>query len=150
MARVTVEDCLDKVGNRFALVILAAERARQLSKGARALVRCDNKPAVTALREIADGKVKFNENVTEIRAMGDDRIDLRIDGIEPLKRSLGSLTGGDLARAHELGQFGRGNRSNGNASSDQYLLMIGWTLVRIYVRTFVTTAASSGVSSSMS
>jgi hypothetical protein len=44
----------------------------------------------------------------EIRAMGDDRIDLRIDGIEPLKRSLGSLTGGDLARAHELGQFGRG------------------------------------------
>ena len=66
MARVTVEDCLDKVGNRFALVILAAERARQLSKGARPLVRCDNKPAVTALREIADGKVKFNENVTEI------------------------------------------------------------------------------------
>src|ERR1700761_4268741 len=66
MARVTVEDCLDKVGNRFALVILAAERARQLSKGARALVRCDNKPAVTALREIADGKVRFQEDVTEM------------------------------------------------------------------------------------
>ena len=66
MARVTVEDCLEKVGNRFALVILAAERARQLSKGARPLVRCDNKPAVTALREIADGKVKFTEDVTDI------------------------------------------------------------------------------------
>jgi len=66
MARVTVEDCLDKVGNRFALVILAAERARQLSKGARPLVRCDNKPAVTALREIADGKVRFTEDVTEM------------------------------------------------------------------------------------
>jgi DNA-directed RNA polymerase subunit omega len=66
MARVTVEDCLEKVGNRFALVILAAERARQLSKGARPLVRCDNKPAVTALREIADGSVKFNEDVTEM------------------------------------------------------------------------------------
>ncbi len=65
MARVTVEDCLDKVGNRFALVILAAERARQLSKGGRPLVRCDNKPAVTALREIADGKVRFTEDVTE-------------------------------------------------------------------------------------
>ena len=66
MARVTVEDCLEKVANRFALVILAAERARQLSKGARPLVRCDNKPAVTALREIADGRVKFTEDVTEM------------------------------------------------------------------------------------
>ena len=65
MARVTVEDCLEKVGNRFALVILAAERARQLSKGARPLVECDNKPAVTALREIAGGKIKFNEDVRE-------------------------------------------------------------------------------------
>ena len=66
MARVTVEDCLEKVGNRFALVILAAERARQLSKGARPLVRCDNKPAGTALREIADGRVKFTEDVTDM------------------------------------------------------------------------------------
>lgn len=63
MARVTVEDCLEKVGNRFALTILAAERARQLSKGGKPLVRCDNKPAVTALREIADAKVRFNEDV---------------------------------------------------------------------------------------
>jgi DNA-directed RNA polymerase subunit omega len=66
MARVTVEDCLERVGNRFALVILAAERARQLAKGARPLVRCDNKPAVTALREIADGRVRFNEDVREM------------------------------------------------------------------------------------
>jgi DNA-directed RNA polymerase subunit omega len=65
LARVTVEDCLEKVGNRFALVILAAERARQISKGARPLVVCDNKPAVTALREIADGHVNFNEDVRE-------------------------------------------------------------------------------------
>jgi DNA-directed RNA polymerase subunit omega len=65
LARVTVEDCLEKVGNRFALVILAAERARQLSKGARPLVECENKPAVTALREIADGKIRFNEDVRE-------------------------------------------------------------------------------------
>ena len=66
MARVTVEDCLEHEANRFALVILAAERARQLSKGARALVECNNKPAVTALREIAAGKVRFEENVREI------------------------------------------------------------------------------------
>jgi DNA-directed RNA polymerase subunit omega len=65
LARVTVEDCLEKVGNRFALVILGAERARQLSKGGRPLVHCDNKPAVTALREIAEAKVKFNEDIRE-------------------------------------------------------------------------------------
>ena len=65
MARVTVEDCLEKVHNRFALVILASERARQLAKGARPLVECENKPAVTALREIADGKIRFNEDVRE-------------------------------------------------------------------------------------
>ena len=63
MARVTVEDCLENVHNRFALVILAAERARQLANGAKALVRCDNKPAVTSLREIAKNRVKFNESV---------------------------------------------------------------------------------------
>lgn len=66
MARVTVEDCLEHQRNRFALVILAAERARQLSKGAQPLVACDNKPAVTALREIADGHVRFNENVRDV------------------------------------------------------------------------------------
>ena len=65
MARVTVEDCLEKVNNRFALTILAAERARQLAKGARPLVRCDNKPAVTALREIAEGKVNFDGSVRD-------------------------------------------------------------------------------------
>jgi DNA-directed RNA polymerase subunit omega len=63
LARVTVEDCLEQVPNRFALTILAAERARQISKGAPPLVRCDNKSAVTALREIADDKVKFAEDV---------------------------------------------------------------------------------------
>ena len=65
MARVTVEDCLEKVANRFALVILASERARQLARGGDALIECDNKPAVTALREIADDKVKFREDVND-------------------------------------------------------------------------------------
>jgi DNA-directed RNA polymerase subunit omega len=65
VARVTVEDCLNQVNNRFALVILAAERARQLAKGALSLVECDNKPSVTALREIAAGKVRFQEDVRD-------------------------------------------------------------------------------------
>ncbi len=66
MARVTVEDCLEKVPNRFALVVLASERARQLARGAEPLIDCDNKPAVTALREIADEQVVFREDVEEI------------------------------------------------------------------------------------
>jgi DNA-directed RNA polymerase subunit omega len=65
VARVTVEDCLKQINNRFALVILGAERARQLAKGAQSLVDCENKPAVTALREIAAGKVRFSEEVRE-------------------------------------------------------------------------------------
>jgi DNA-directed RNA polymerase subunit omega len=57
---------LEKLENRFALVVLASERARQLSKGARPLIACDNKPAVTALREIAAGKVRFIEDVRQV------------------------------------------------------------------------------------
>jgi DNA-directed RNA polymerase subunit omega len=59
MARVTVEDCLEHEENRFALVILAARRTRQIIKGAPALVHSRNKPIVTALREIADKRVYF-------------------------------------------------------------------------------------------
>jgi DNA-directed RNA polymerase subunit omega len=60
MARVTVEDCLEREENRFALVVLASQRTRQLMKGAGPLVHSKNKPAVTALREIAGGKVHFD------------------------------------------------------------------------------------------
>lgn len=66
MARVTVEDCLEKEENRFALVILAAKRTRQLMKNAEPLVRCNNKAAVTALREIAAGKVHFHRDTDEV------------------------------------------------------------------------------------
>jgi DNA-directed RNA polymerase subunit omega len=58
MARVTIEDCLDKVSTRFALVILTAKRVRQLEKGAKRLVGSKNKNIVEALREIAAGKVR--------------------------------------------------------------------------------------------
>lgn len=58
MARLTVEDCLPNVDNRFHLVLVASKRARQLAMGAEPLVPLDNdKPTVLALREIADGLV---------------------------------------------------------------------------------------------
>ena len=59
MARITVEDCLERVDNRFQLVLLAAKRAKQLLKGSRPLLDTDNKEVVTALREIAATKVKI-------------------------------------------------------------------------------------------
>lgn len=59
MARITVEDCLDNVSSRFELVALATKRARQLLKGAKPLVECDNRDIVIALREIAAGKVRW-------------------------------------------------------------------------------------------
>ncbi|PCI07200.1 MAG: DNA-directed RNA polymerase subunit omega [Gammaproteobacteria bacterium] len=58
MARLTVEDCLDNVENRFELVLVASQRARQLAMGAEALVPEDNdKPTVLALREIAENLI---------------------------------------------------------------------------------------------
>jgi DNA-directed RNA polymerase subunit omega len=60
MARITVEDCLERVPNRFELVLLAAKRAKQLLKGGRPLVDSDNKDIVTSLREIADEKVRLH------------------------------------------------------------------------------------------
>lgn len=72
MARITVEDCLEKVPNRFSLVLVTAERTKQLIKGERHLLGEDapfkNKEVVTALREIAAGVVvadlsEFDENI---------------------------------------------------------------------------------------
>ena len=61
MARVTVEDCLDNVDNRFQLVLVATKRARQLANGRDALVDWENdNPTVVALREIAEGYVTRN------------------------------------------------------------------------------------------
>jgi DNA-directed RNA polymerase subunit omega len=58
MARVTVEDCLGKVENRFQLVLVASKRARQLANGVQPLVEWENdKPTIVALREIAEGLI---------------------------------------------------------------------------------------------
>ncbi|MBW1855653.1 MAG: DNA-directed RNA polymerase subunit omega [Deltaproteobacteria bacterium] len=63
MARITVEDCLKKVDNRFTLVLLAAERTRQLLKGSTPLVETDNRDGVISLREIAAGKVSTKKTI---------------------------------------------------------------------------------------
>ncbi|MBT4885543.1 MAG: DNA-directed RNA polymerase subunit omega [Legionellales bacterium] len=68
MARVTIEDCLEKLPNRFEIVEAATKRARQLAMdGAEPMVKVDrkNKVAVTALREIAEGYVGLDGSATE-------------------------------------------------------------------------------------
>ena len=63
MARVTVEDCLENVDNRFQLVMVAAKRTKRLMEGAKAHIDIRNdKPHVLALREIAAGKIKVRKN----------------------------------------------------------------------------------------
>ena len=66
MARVTVEDCLDQIPSRFALVLIASRRTRQLLKGAETSVQRDNREAVMALREIASGAVYVEEDMKSI------------------------------------------------------------------------------------
>jgi DNA-directed RNA polymerase subunit omega len=67
MARVTVEDCLHLVENRFALVLLTVKRSRQLMSGARPLAEAaKDKSPVMSLREIATGKVRFDRNLKDV------------------------------------------------------------------------------------
>ena len=66
MARVTVEDCLEKIPNRFAMALLASKRARALLQGAEPTLETENKPCVTALREIAEGSVHWDLPVEDI------------------------------------------------------------------------------------
>jgi DNA-directed RNA polymerase subunit omega len=61
MARITVEDCMEMVENRFELVHLAARRSKQLIKGAKPLTKSSNREIVTSLREIAEKHIYFEK-----------------------------------------------------------------------------------------
>lgn len=84
MARVTIEDCLDNVDNRFQLVLVATKRARQILLGAEPMIEVDkDKPTVTALREIADGLVTreiLNEQPAEEELLSDFMAELDENG----------------------------------------------------------------------
>lgn len=96
MARVTVEDCLENVGNRFALVLLATRRARQLLKGATPLVdNAKNKAPVVALREIAADRVRFDKPLKEVMASTPEQLRDRYGEPvrEPSDRGSGAVSG---------------------------------------------------------
>ncbi|MEM7647439.1 MAG: DNA-directed RNA polymerase subunit omega [Pseudomonadota bacterium] len=76
MARVTVEDCLKKVDNRFALVHLVAKRAKQLLKGSQPVItKVKNKFVVTSLREVAHGLVQFDNEQSTLGPENQDPTD---------------------------------------------------------------------------
>ncbi len=106
MARVTVEDCVDKIPNRFDLVMLAAQRAREVSSGAPLNVERDNdKNPVVALREIAEdavdlddlreGLIKGLQKVHEMDEPEEDVIDMDAPEPEIIKPSLAALDDDD-------------------------------------------------------
>ncbi|MEM8730522.1 MAG: DNA-directed RNA polymerase subunit omega [Pseudomonadota bacterium] len=109
MARVTVEDCVDKVPNRFELVLLAAHRAREVSAGAPITVEKDNdKNPVVALREIAEETqsadelrerlIESNQNQIEVDEPEEDAMALLM-GAEPDKPAEDDMSEEKLLRA---------------------------------------------------
>lgn len=100
MARVTVEDCLEHVDNRFQLVLVASKRARQLAVGHDPLVPRDNdKDTVIALREIAEGKVTKDiliEQVETVTFSTDPIDDVLAEGVDE------ELEGGEQALAEDV------------------------------------------------
>ena len=98
MARVTVEDCIDKVPNRFELVMLSAHRARQLASGSEITVARDNdKNPVVALREIADE----TQGAGELRERMIESLQTQIEVDEPEEDAMALLMGAEQDRPAE-------------------------------------------------
>ena len=98
MARVTVEDCVDKVPNRFELVMLAAHRAREISSGSAITIDRDNdKNPVVSLREIAD-ETQLSDDLRE-RMIESNQTQIEVD--EPEEDSMALLMGGEADKPAE-------------------------------------------------
>ncbi|MCV2869434.1 DNA-directed RNA polymerase subunit omega [Defluviimonas sp. WL0002] len=95
MARVTVEDCVDKVPNRFELVMLAAHRAREIASGSPLTIDRDNdKNAVVSLREIAEE----TQTAADLRERMIESNQTQIEVDEPEEDAMGLLMGGEVDR----------------------------------------------------
>jgi DNA-directed RNA polymerase subunit omega len=98
MARITVEDCLAKINNRFRLIHVAAKRVRQLRKGTEPTIVSKNKDVVIALREIAAGNVTIAEIVDQ-KNLIEDKVDIPT---EDLKEKTDEETPNDEKTEKEL------------------------------------------------
>jgi DNA-directed RNA polymerase subunit omega len=98
MARITVEDCLDRVDNRFDLVLLACKRARQLTRGVDPLVAWENdKATVVALREIADGLV----TIETVQEPEEKEVSIDEELAAALRAEMGPIVNDDLSAPDE-------------------------------------------------
>jgi DNA-directed RNA polymerase subunit omega len=101
MARITVEDCLKKVENRFGLIHLSAKRVRQLRKGAEPLYTCKNKDIVTSLREIAAGRVFVETNEEGNNLLGNEEALALEENLGPSEEGPSSEEEGDQEKIPE-------------------------------------------------
>ena len=103
MARVTVEDCLENVENRFELVMLATKRSRQIATGGKdPLVKEDSdKPTVIALREIAEGLI--TPSLLKAPAIEDEFIEMPSEAEEAAALAAAAAEVGEAAATHEEG-----------------------------------------------
>ena len=121
MARVTVEDCIPVVNNRFELVLYAAERSRAIARGSEITVqKDDDKDSVVALREIADGNLDLGalqEGIVRALQKHFERDETDEDPVEAYARSLGLDTGtGDARCGHTVFERGRGRERAGRGA----------------------------------
>src|SRR6201987_4489402 len=116
MARVTVEDCIDKVDNRFDLVLLAAHRARMISSGSQLTIDRDNdKNPVVALREIADATVNL-DHLADSLVKGLQR---QVETDEPEEEGAGFGAGaGDLLAEMQQAQISKEEADESDLSID--------------------------------
>ncbi len=130
MARVTVEDCLDNVENRFELVLIASQRARQLANGKEPLVPEENdKPTVIALREIAEGLVtpetlrqqeeaEAAEEAASAVEIAEDALDAEIRGMFAAATTVPEEDAGTEAAAGGEGEEAGNNADSGSATPE--------------------------------
>ena len=122
MARVTVEDCIDKVENRFDLVLLASHRARMISSGSQITIDRDNdKNPVVSLREIAEKTVSPEDLKEDLIHSLQKYVEVdepESDDVPLIAGAGGSVDSDDttvVARAHERGRAAQGPRGPGSA-----------------------------------
>ena len=102
MARVTVEDCLEKIDNRFKLIMVASKRARQIASGTEPLVERENdKPTVVALREIAEELITEESLKETVLSSSEELLSEEIEEVDALAAALHAEIGQELSQLQE-------------------------------------------------
>lgn len=102
MARVTVEDCLEKIDNRFKLIMVASKRARQIASGTEPLVERENdKPTVVALREIAEELITEESLKETVLSSSEELLSEEIEEVDALAAALHAEIGHELSQLQE-------------------------------------------------